>query len=110
VAGWALAVPLLRLLGAGLTDEDKPHEDTCAEYPKPRARSRRAGSGGGWDYRAYLAAVMSQDASKLKTLGGQGPGPMGALFHVRTLDDFDFISHRSVRRGHHFHARRWSDL
>jgi hypothetical protein len=36
VAGWALTVPLLRLLGAGLTDEDKPHEDTCAVIDQGR--------------------------------------------------------------------------
>ena len=58
-----------------------------------RARSE------GWDYEAYLAAVLSEEVSSRETHGGEHRVEAAHFPQVKTLDDFDFSYQRSVKRS-----------
>ncbi len=58
-----------------------------------RARSE------GWDYEAYLAAVLSEEVSSRETHGGEHRVEAARFPQVKTLDDFDFSYQRSVKRS-----------
>ena len=53
----------------------------------------------GWDYEAYLAAVLAEEVSARDSHGGSGPvsRPPGSR-RTKTLDDFDFTVQTSVSR------------
>jgi len=52
----------------------------------------------GWDYEAYLAAVLAEEVSGRETHGGQARVKAARFPQVKTLDDFDFTFQRSVKR------------
>jgi len=58
-----------------------------------RARSE------GWDYEAYLAAVLSEEVSSRETHGGEHRVEAARFPQVKTFDDFDFSYQRSVKRS-----------
>ncbi len=58
-----------------------------------RARSE------GWDYEAYLAAVLSEEVSSREAHGGEHRVEAARFPQVKTLDDFDFSYQRSVKRS-----------
>jgi len=51
----------------------------------------------GWDYEAYLAAVLSEEVNAGDPRRKQ-PGALRPLPQVKTLDDFDFSFQRSVKQ------------
>lgn len=53
----------------------------------------------GWDYEAYLAAVLSEEVSSRETHGGATRVKVARFPQVKTLDDFDFAHQRSVKRS-----------
>jgi DNA replication protein DnaC len=52
----------------------------------------------GWDYEAYLAAVLSEEVNARETHGGSNRVRSARFPQVKTLDDFDFSFQRSVKQ------------
>ena len=52
----------------------------------------------GWDYEAYLAAVLSEEVTARDSHGGENRVRFAHFPQVKTLDDFDFSFQRSVKR------------
>lgn len=52
----------------------------------------------GWDYEAYLAAVLSEEVTARDAHGGENRVRFARFPQVKTLDDFDFSFQRSVKR------------
>jgi DNA replication protein DnaC len=52
----------------------------------------------GWDYEAYLAAVLSEEVSARDSHGGSARVKAARFPAVKTLDDFDFTVQTSVSR------------
>jgi DNA replication protein DnaC len=52
----------------------------------------------GWDYEAYLAAVLSEEVTARDSHGGESRVRSARFPQVKTLDDFDFSFQRSVKR------------
>ncbi len=52
----------------------------------------------GWDYEAYLAAVLSEEVSARDSHGGAARVKAARFPAVKTLDDFDFTIQTSVNR------------
>jgi DNA replication protein DnaC len=52
----------------------------------------------GWDYEAYLAAVLAEEVSARDSHGGSARVKAARLPAVKTLDDFDFTVQTSVSR------------
>ena len=69
--------------------------------PRIRAVSGRLASRArdeGWDYEAYLAAVLAEEVSARDTHGGSARVKAARFPAVKTLDDFDFTVQTSVSR------------
>jgi DNA replication protein DnaC len=52
----------------------------------------------GWDYEAYLAAVLSEEVTARDSHGGESRVRSARFPQTKTLDDFDFAFQRSVKR------------
>jgi DNA replication protein DnaC len=52
----------------------------------------------GWDYEAYLAAVLAEEVSARDSHGGEARVKAARFPAVKTLDDFDFTVQTSVNR------------
>ncbi len=52
----------------------------------------------GWDYEAFLAAVLSEEANQRESRGSHARIKAARFPQVKTLDDFDFTFQRSVKR------------
>jgi DNA replication protein DnaC len=52
----------------------------------------------GWDYEAYLAAVLQEEVAGRETHGGAARVKAARFPQVKTLDDFDFTFQRSIKR------------
>jgi DNA replication protein DnaC len=52
----------------------------------------------GWDYEAYLAAVLAEEVASRESHGGDNRVRAARFPQVKTLDDFDFSFQRSVKR------------
>ncbi len=52
----------------------------------------------GWDYEAYLAAVLQEEVTARDSHGGESRVRFARFPQVKTLDDFDFSFLRSVKR------------
>ncbi len=52
----------------------------------------------GWDYEAYLAAVLSEEVAGRESHGGDARVKAARFPQTKTLDDFDFSFQRSVKR------------
>ncbi|MGH7320762.1 MAG: ATP-binding protein, partial [Candidatus Rokuibacteriota bacterium] len=50
----------------------------------------------GWDYEAYLAAVLTEEVSARDSHGGSARVKAARFPAVKTLDDFDFTVQASV--------------
>jgi DNA replication protein DnaC len=70
--------------------------ETAASLAK-RAREE------GWDYEAYLAAVLSAEVTSRESHGGENRVRFAHFPQVKTLDDFDFAFQRSVKRDEVMH-------
>lgn len=57
----------------------------------------------GWDYEAYLAAVLAEEVSSRESHGGENRVRFAHFPQVKTLDDFDFSFQRSVKREEVMH-------
>ena len=57
----------------------------------------------GWDYEAYLAAVLSEEVTARESHGGENRVRFARFPQVKTLDDFDFAFQRSVKRDEVMH-------
>jgi DNA replication protein DnaC len=57
----------------------------------------------GWDYEAYLAAVLSEEVTARESHGGENRVRFARFPQVKTLDDFDFSFQRSVKREEVMH-------
>ena len=57
----------------------------------------------GWDYEAYLAAVLSEEVTARDSHGGENRVRSARFPQVKTLDDFDFAFQRSVKRDEILH-------
>ena len=57
----------------------------------------------GWDYEAYLAAVLSEEVTARDSHGGENRVRFARFPQVKTLDDFDFAFQRSVKREEVMH-------
>jgi DNA replication protein DnaC len=57
----------------------------------------------GWDYEAYLAAVLAEEVASRETHGGENRVRFAHFPQVKTLDDFDFSFQRSVKREEVMH-------
>ena len=52
----------------------------------------------GWDYEAYLAAVLSEEVAGRESHGGEARVKAARFPQIKTLDDFDFSFQRSIKR------------
>ena len=69
--------------------------------PRVRAVSARLAERArdeGWDYEAYLAAVLAEEVSARDSHGGSARVKAARFPATKTLDDFDFTAQTSVRR------------
>ena len=69
--------------------------------PRIKAVSSRLASGArdeGWDYEAYLAAVLAEEVAARDSHGGSAPVKAARFPATKTLDDFDFTVQTSVSR------------
>lgn len=77
------------------------HLSRALKAPRVREVSRRLAERAreeGWDYEAYLAAVLSEEVSSRESHGGNARVKAARFPQVKTLDDFDFAFQRSVSR------------
>ena len=52
----------------------------------------------GWDYEAFLAAVLSEETNQREVRGSDARIKTARFPQIKTLDDFDFSFQRSVKR------------
>ncbi len=52
----------------------------------------------GWDYEAFLAAVLSEETNQREVRGSDARIKAARFPQIKTLDDFDFTFQRSVKR------------
>lgn len=52
----------------------------------------------GWDYEAYLTAVLSEEVASREDHGGANRVKAAHFPQTKTLDDFDFSFQRSLRK------------
>lgn len=50
-----------------------------------------------WDHAQFLAAVLAEEVAARETHGGQARIKAARFPEVKTVDDFDFTFHRSVK-------------
>ncbi len=70
--------------------------------PRIKAVSERLAArarGEGWDYEAYLAAVLAEEVAARDSHGGSARVRAARFPAVKTLDDFDFTVQTSVSRA-----------
>ena len=83
------------------TSSDVAHLSRALKAPRVREVATRLAERAreeGWDYEAYLAAVLAEEVSGRETHGGQARVKAARFPQVKTLDDFDFTFQRSVKR------------
>jgi DNA replication protein DnaC len=69
-----------------------PRIPTAAKLFADRARAE------GWDYEAFLAAVLSEETNQREVRGSDARIKAARFPQIKTLDDFDFAFQRSVKR------------
>ncbi len=83
------------------TSSDVAYLSRALKAPRVRevaARLAERAREEGWDYEAYLAAVLAEEVAGRETHGGTARVKAARFPQVKTLDDFDFTFQRSVKK------------
>ena len=83
------------------TSSELAYLSRALKAPRIKAVSERLATRArdeGWDYEAYLAAVLAEEVSARDGHGGQARVKAARFPAVKTLDDFDFTAQTSVSR------------
>jgi DNA replication protein DnaC len=85
----------------GTAASDLAYLSRALKAPRVKAVSARLADRArdeGWDYEAYLAAVLAEEVSARDSHGGSARVKAARFPAVKTLDDFDFTVQTSVSR------------